>query len=89
MEDIDYADDLALQAYIQAQDKSLWDSRQQASKILGLNQNRNKTELITLKQEGSISTLSGKSLKLVGQFTHFGSNVTSTESYVNIHIASV
>ena len=44
---------------------------------------RNKTELIGFK-EGVISTISGKPLKLEDQFTYFGSNISSTESGVNI-----
>ena len=31
------------------------------------------------KQKGSISTQSGKPRKLVDQFTHLGSNISSTE----------
>ena len=37
------------------------------------------------KQEEAISTLSSKPLKLVDQFTYLGSNISSTESDVNIH----
>ena len=40
------------------------------------------------KQE-VISTLSSKPLKLVGQFTYLDSNILSTESDVNIHLAKV
>ena len=36
------------------------------------------------KQEGAISTLTRKPLKLVNQFTYLGSNITSTESNINI-----
>ena len=38
------------------------------------------------KQEGTISILSGKPLKFVGQFTCFGSNISSTKIKVNICI---
>ena len=38
------------------------------------------------KQKGTISTLNGKHLKLVDQFTYLSSNISSTESKVNIHI---
>ena len=44
------------------------------------------TEYIRFKQEGAISTLSGKPLKLVDKFTYFSSIISSTESDVNICI---
>ena len=34
-------------------------------------------------QDGAISSLDGKSLKLVDQFIYFGSNISSTESNDN------
>ena len=39
------------------------------------------------KQEGAISSLSGEYLKLVDKLTYLGSNVSCTESDVNIHLA--
>ena len=42
------------------------------------------TEFTCFKQEGAISTLSGKSLKLVDQFPYLNSTISSTESDVNI-----
>ena len=41
------------------------------------------------KQEGAISTLGGKPLKLVNQLTYLGSNIKSTERDVYIHIWKV
>ena len=38
-------------------------------------------------KRGAISTLRGRSLKLVGKLTYLGSNVSSTENNVNIHLA--
>ena len=38
------------------------------------------------KKKGDISTLDGKSLKPVEQFTYLGSNISSTESDVNTRI---
>ena len=38
------------------------------------------------KQEGDISTLNAKPLKLVDQFTYLGINISSTEKNVNIRI---
>ena len=39
-----------------------------------------------LYDNGAISKLNGKLLKLLDQFTNFGSNISSTESDVNIRI---
>ena len=40
-------------------------------------------------QDGAISTLNGKALKLVDQFMYLNSNISSTESDVIIHIGKV
>ena len=42
-----------------------------------------------LKQERALSTLIGKPLKLVNQCTYLDSNISSTESNVNIHLLKV
>ena len=47
--------------------------------------NANK-EFMHFKQRGVISIWSGKPLKLVDQFTYLGSNISSTESDVKLHI---
>ena len=39
---------------------------------------------MSFKREGTISTLSGKVLKLTDQFTYIGNNISSTEIDVNI-----
>ena len=39
------------------------------------------------KQEGAVSTLSGRLLKFVDQFPYIGKNISSTESGVNIRLA--
>ena len=76
--------DFALFAKSSAQAKSLLHNlEQQAEGIIRLYVNT-KQELMCSKQEGTISTLSSKPLKLVDQFTNLGSNITSTESEVNI-----
>ena len=46
--------------------------------------NANKMEYMCFKRKGVISTLSGRPLILVDKFTYLGSNVSSTESDVNI-----
>ena len=49
--------------------------------------NTNKAKYMYIKQKGAISTLSGKPLKLVDQFTYLSSNIPSTERDINIHFA--
>ena len=39
-----------------------------------------------LNPRGDISTLNGKSLKLVDKFIYLGSNVASTENYINTRL---
>ena len=48
--------------------------------------NSDKTESMYFKQDGAISILNGKPLKLVNHITYFSSNISSTESDVNIPI---
>ena len=83
---MDYAADLALLANTPAQAKSLLHSLEKAARGIGLYVNSDKTEFMCFKQDGDISTLDGKPLKLVDQFTYLGSNISSTESDVNIRI---
>ena len=46
-----------------------------------------KQDTCVFKQKGSISSLSGKPLKLVDQFTYPGSNISSTENNANLRLA--
>ena len=62
------------------QAKSQLHSLEQAAEGMGLHIN---TVFICFKQEGAISTLSGKPQKL-NEFTYLGSNISSTESDFNI-----
>ena len=66
--------------------ESLLHSQEQAVRGIGLYVNADKTEFLCVKQDETISTISGKPLKLVDQFTHFGSNISSTEIDDNICI---
>ena len=59
---------------------------EQAAKGIGLYMNSDKTEFMYFKQEGAIFTLNGKLLKFVDQFIYLDSNISSTESDVNICI---
>ena len=46
----------------------------------------NSTDFMYFIQNGVISILNGKPLKLVDHFTYLSSNISSTESDINIHI---
>ena len=76
----------ALLANTAAQAESLLHSQEQAVAGFGLYENGNKTGYMCLKQEGAISTLSDRPLKLLEKFTYLSSNISSTESDVNIHL---
>ena len=71
--DADYADDLVL----------LMNTPAQAGGI-GSYINANKTVFMWFKQGGALSTPSGEPLKLADQFTYLSSNISSTESDINI-----
>ena len=55
-----------------------------AARGIVLHVNAIKTECICFKQERAISTLNGMPLKLVDKFIYHGSNISSTESDLNI-----
>ena len=57
-----------------------------AARSIGLYMNSDKTKFMCFKQDGAISTLNGKPLKLLDHFTYLGSNISSTESNINICI---
>ena len=78
MTDIDYADDLELLINTPTQTESLLYSLEQATRSIGLYMNTNKTV-----QEGVDFILIGKHRKL-DYFTYLGSDISSTESDVNI-----
>ena len=78
MTDADYIDYLALLANTPTQAESLLHSLEQAAAGIGLNVNANKTEFMSFKGEGAISSLNGQLLKLVDKFTYLSSNISST-----------
>ena len=87
--DSDYADDLALLIDTPAQAESLLHSLKQAAVVagdIGFYMNTNKTDHMCFKQKGAISTPSSKPLKSIDQFTYLSSNISSTESDVNIYL---
>ena len=84
--DVDYTDDLALLANTSAKAECLLHTQEQAARGISLDVNTDKTEFMYFKQDGTIPTLNGKLLKLVDQFKYLDSNISSTESNVNIYI---
>ena len=84
--DPDYTDDLALFANTSAQAELLLHCLKQASRGIGLNMNSEKTKFKCFKQEGAISTLNNKPLKIVNHSTYLGSKISSTESNVTLCI---
>ena len=85
--DAGYADDIALLANTPAQTETLLRSLEQAAAGIGLHVNADKTECTCFNQRGDISTLNGRSLKLLDRFTYIGSSVSSTEKDVNTCLA--
>ena len=75
----DYVNDLVLLKNTPAQAESLLHSLELATRDTVPVVNSNETYFMCFKQEGSISTLSSKPLKLVDSFTYLGSSVPSNE----------
>ena len=80
MRDADYADDLMLLANTPLQAESLLHVLAEAVGGIILFGNADETECIYFKQKGAISTLRGKPLELMDQFTFFVSNISFTEN---------
>ena len=83
----DYADDIALLAKTPTQVESLLYSLEQAAGGIALHVNTDKTEFMCLNQQSNISTLNGRSLKLMNNFTNLRSSVSSTENDINTWLA--
>ena len=84
--DTDNTYDLALIAITLAQAESMLYYLEHAARGIGLYGNSDKTEFMCFNENGTISSLNDKLLKLEGQFTYLRSNISSTESNVNIRI---
>ena len=82
-----YRYDIALLVNTLTSAESLLHSLEQEEGGIGLYVNANKTDFISFKQEGTISTISGSLLKLVDEFNYLDSNILSTESDVNLRAA--
>ena len=89
MTDADHADDRGLLANTTAHDESLLHCLKQAAGSIGLYVYANKTEFICFKQDGVISILSLKLLKLADLFTSLASHTSSTDSDVIIRLAKM
>ena len=83
----DYTDDIVLLANAPAQAETLLHSQEWATAGIGLHVNAHKTEYMCFNQTGNISTLKGRSLKLVEKFTYLGSSVSSTETNIDTRLA--
>ena len=83
----DYIDDIVLLVNIPTQPKSQLHSLELAAGGIGLHVNADKTEYMCFNQKGNISTLNGRSLKLVDRFTYLGSNVSSIKTDINAWLA--
>ena len=85
MTDVDNADDQVLLANTPAQAEPLLYNLELVAKGIGLFAKYDKKNMC-LNQDVVNYSLNGRPLKLVNQFTHRGSNISSTESDVNISI---
>ena len=85
--DTDYTDDIVLLTNTPTQAKTLLHRLEWAAAGIGLYVNADKKEYMCFNQRGDISTLNGKSLKLVDKFTYLGSSVSSMETYINTLLA--
>ena len=59
------------------------------SRNIGLYVNSDKTEFTCFNQDGALSSLNGKPLKLVDKFAYLSSNISSTESDIIMHIGKI
>ena len=80
--------DLTLFTNILNQAESQLHNLKQTARGIGLNVNSDKI-VFMFYQDGPISSLKSNPLKLVNQFILLGSNISSTESDVNIHVEKV
>ena len=86
MTDTDYTGDIALLANAPTQAESLLQSHEQPAGSISSQGIASRTEFMRFKQK-AISAFSNKPLKLVDQFTYLCSNISSTESDVDILLA--
>ena len=82
----DYADNLVLLVNTFTQAKFLLPNLEEAADGIGLYVNADKTEFMCFNQRGNISTLNGRSLKLVDKFTYLSSNISSAENDISMQL---
>ena len=85
---MDYVDDLAIISDYLTDGTILLHQLEQASSEIGLYINAKKTEFICYNQHhsGSIKLLNISNIKAVEEFTYLGSNIASTNRYVQIRL---
>ena len=83
---VDYTDDIALQANAPAQAETLLHSLERATAGIGLHFNAHKTEYMGFNQTGDISAQGDSSLILVDKFTYLGSSVSITEKEIDTRL---
>ena len=82
--DVNNADNIAILANTPTKAESLLDSQEQPAGGIVLHVNANKTELMSFKWEGAVSTQNSCPLKFVEKFTYLGSSISSSESDVSM-----
>ena len=85
----DYADDPVLLKKNLLNPNLCYHSLEQAASCFGLYLSSEKTEIICLNQDGVISSLNGKPLKLVDKFIYLGGDISSTKNDINIDIGRI
>ena len=81
--DVDYADDIVLLAITSAQIEHLLHSLEWAAGSISHHVNADKTEDMCFNPSGNITTLNGRSQKLVDKFIYLRSCVLSTKNGIN------
>ena len=82
--DVDYADDLALTSHTIQEATELLHKLETAAREIGLYINTKKTEYMEFNQTGTITSLDGRQLKSVQDFTYLGSSIQSTDKDMQI-----
>ena len=76
-----YADNQAFPASTPTKARSLLLHLQQSARNIGLDVNADIIEFICFKQDGAISILNWKTLKLIDCFTNLSTNISPAENY--------
>ena len=85
--DVDNTDDIALLANTPAKPESLQHCLKWVASGIGFHVNADKTEFMCFNQRGNISTLNGRSLKLVDKFTYLRNSTSSIKNDINTWLA--